>query len=152
MCIVSMCWEYFHERHREYPGETLRRTTGKGPASRLGPGRPDARGRWYHGDAVNHRFSVWPGTSHLKALTRLLAGIGVSTPLSQRTGSVATVCRSIRGRWGFGSTSARGAVSSSQVSYTHLRAHVTVLDLVCRLLLEKKNKNNNKQKNKNVTS
>ena len=27
------------------------------------------------------------------------------------------------------------------VSYTHLRAHETVLDLVCRLLLEKKNSN-----------
>ena len=27
---------------------------------------------------------------------------------------------------------------SSPVSYTHLRAHETVLDLVCRLLLEKK--------------
>ena len=32
------------------------------------------------------------------------------------------------------------------VSYTHLRAHETVLDLVCRLLLEKK-KTNTKQKN-----
>ena len=36
------------------------------------------------------------------------------------------------------------------VSYTHLRAHETVLDLVCRLLLEKKkktkhSKNNNKK-------
>src|SRR5665811_1673120 len=31
------------------------------------------------------------------------------------------------------------------VSYTHLRAHETVLDLVCRLLLEKK-----KQKNKKL--
>ena len=30
----------------------------------------------------------------------------------------------------------------SSVSYTHLRAHETVLDLVCRLLLEKKKKNN----------
>ena len=30
------------------------------------------------------------------------------------------------------------------VSYTHLRAHETVLDLVCRLLLE--NKNNNRKK------
>src|SRR5665811_1680856 len=29
------------------------------------------------------------------------------------------------------------------VSYTHLRAHETVLDLVCRLLLEKKKKNSN---------
>ena len=28
--------------------------------------------------------------------------------------------------------------SSTAVSYTHLRAHETVLDLVCRLLLEKK--------------
>ena len=28
----------------------------------------------------------------------------------------------------------------ASVSYTHLRAHETVLDLVCRLLLEKKNK------------
>ena len=28
---------------------------------------------------------------------------------------------------------------SKAVSYTHLRAHETVLDLVCRLLLEKKN-------------
>ena len=27
------------------------------------------------------------------------------------------------------------------VSYTHLRAHETVLDIVCRLLLEKKNTN-----------
>ena len=30
------------------------------------------------------------------------------------------------------------ATSSATVSYTHLRAHETVLDLVCRLLLEKK--------------
>ena len=29
--------------------------------------------------------------------------------------------------------------STAAVSYTHLRAHETVLDLVCRLLLEKKN-------------
>ena len=28
------------------------------------------------------------------------------------------------------------------VSYTHLRAHETVLDLVCRLLLEKKKQQN----------
>ena len=30
------------------------------------------------------------------------------------------------------------AMSWAPVSYTHLRAHETVLDLVCRLLLEKK--------------
>ena len=36
---------------------------------------------------------------------------------------------------------------SEAVSYTHLRAHETVLDLVCRLLLEKK-KIIQKKKNK----
>ena len=34
------------------------------------------------------------------------------------------------------------------VSYTHLRAHETVLDLVCRLLLEKKNTQQNKHASK----
>src|SRR5665811_1434757 len=33
----------------------------------------------------------------------------------------------------------KGAIIVIPVSYTHLRAHETVLDLVCRLLLEKKN-------------
>ena len=33
-------------------------------------------------------------------------------------------------------------VSIGAVSYTHLRAHETVLDLVCRLLLEKKKQQN----------
>src|SRR5665811_2453612 len=32
------------------------------------------------------------------------------------------------------------ASGAAPVSYTHLRAHETVLDLVCRLLLEKKKK------------
>ena len=35
------------------------------------------------------------------------------------------------------------------VSYTHLRAHETVLDLVCRLLLEKKKKKKKKYTQKN---
>ena len=34
------------------------------------------------------------------------------------------------------------------VSYTHLRAHETVLDLVCRLLLEKKQRNKKKKERK----
>ena len=38
-----------------------------------------------------------------------------------------------------GSHSVKRAVQKHRsVSYTHLRAHETVLDLVCRLLLEKK--------------
>ena len=32
-----------------------------------------------------------------------------------------------------------GGLGLQAVSYTHLRAHETVLDIVCRLLLEKKN-------------
>ena len=35
-------------------------------------------------------------------------------------------------------TSVAANLMSNTVSYTHLRAHETVLDLVCRLLLEKK--------------
>src|SRR5665811_1631876 len=35
-------------------------------------------------------------------------------------------------------TSTQGPIVTNAVSYTHLRAHETVLDLVCRLLLEKK--------------
>ena len=35
-------------------------------------------------------------------------------------------------------TSVEGIFAAGAVSYTHLRAHETVLDLVCRLLLEKK--------------
>ena len=38
--------------------------------------------------------------------------------------------------------------TSKAVSYTHLRAHETVLDLVCRLLLEKKKKKNKAQNTK----
>eukprot|EP00656_Telonema_subtile_P047653 TRINITY_DN54954_c0_g1_i1.p1 TRINITY_DN54954_c0_g1~~TRINITY_DN54954_c0_g1_i1.p1 ORF type:complete len:106 (-),score=19.92 TRINITY_DN54954_c0_g1_i1:3-320(-) len=48
-----------------------------------------------------------------------------------------------------GATSVEGMMSSEyggiSVSYTHLRAHETVLDLVCRLLLEKKKKNKKKK-------
>ena len=45
------------------------------------------------------------------------------------------------GGWAFcsgGDQRIRGKDGYKSVSYTHLRAHETVLDLVCRLLLEKK--------------
>ena len=38
------------------------------------------------------------------------------------------------------------------VSYTHLRAHETVLDLVCRLLLEKKNTYTTHSSSNTITS
>ena len=43
----------------------------------------------------------------------------------------------------------QGLEKLAPVSYTHLRAHETVLDLVCRLLLEKKNITN--KDNENIT-
>ena len=43
---------------------------------------------------------------------------------------------------------AANRIAAPPVSYTHLRAHETVLDIVCRLLLEKKKK---QQPNKHVT-
>ena len=41
---------------------------------------------------------------------------------------------------------------SKTVSYTHLRAHETVLDLVCRLLLEKKKHNKDTNSNTLTTT
>ena len=40
-----------------------------------------------------------------------------------------------------GRVTAPPVLTIGPVSYTHLRAHETVLDLVCRLLLEKKKSN-----------
>ena len=48
------------------------------------------------------------------------------------------------GPFDFSQAPAHGQVP---VSYTHLRAHETVLDLVCRLLLEKKKKTTNNTHN-----
>ena len=48
--------------------------------------------------------------------------------------------------WGSGAEVRRLPIA---VSYTHLRAHETVLDLVCRLLLEKKTKTTNNTRNRN---
>ena len=45
-------------------------------------------------------------------------------------------------------SSQRAAALSAPVSYTHLRAHETVLDLVCRLLLEKKTQQANEKLSK----
>ena len=42
------------------------------------------------------------------------------------------------------------SVNHYAVSYTHLRAHETVLDLVCRLLLDKKNIKKTKKKQQHV--
>ena len=46
-------------------------------------------------------------------------------------------------RGGHGGLESQTALRSLSVSYTHLRAHETVLDIVCRLLLEKKKDKHN---------
>ena len=50
----------------------------------------------------------------------------------------AVVRRAAADRQPFRMRTASVPTTSGPVSYTHLRAHETVLDLVCRLLLEKK--------------
>src|SRR5665811_2532182 len=55
--------------------------------------------------------------------------------------------RGLAGRWGLLIRAFCIMDGWAPVSYTHLRAHETVLDLVCRLLLEKKRKNKNKKIN-----
>ena len=72
----------------------------------------------------------------------VLASILVSALLA---GVVATAVTVAIEKWGGLVGGLLGTVPSTivpagigTVSYTHLRAHETVLDLVCRLLLEKK--------------
>ena len=50
-----------------------------------------------------------------------------------------------------GRVGAGGDRGDGAVSYTHLRAHETVLDLVCRLLLEKKKTHNKHTKIRMLT-
>ena len=54
--------------------------------------------------------------------------------------AVGEACRTGRDGSGAGNEPRQRSVAHRPVSYTHLRAHETVLDLVCRLLLEKKKK------------
>ena len=63
---------------------------------------------------------------------RALAALAAAQGISKQEATV----RAIR------DAAARGLHEAKAVSYTHLRAHETVLDLVCRLLLEKKTQDN----------
>ena len=62
------------------------------------------------------------------------------TRLARRNGGEFPKLRVMAKIWGY-----------TAVSYTHLRAHETVLDLVCRLLLENKKKKTNKPDNAETT-
>src|SRR5665811_1984168 len=86
------------------------------------------------------RGSPAPTARHRNVRSRYCA----RSPFSYRTGSgpEETAARPWTTAWipvssSTSRTAASAGCSPGSVSYTHLRAHETVLDLVCRLLLEK---------------
>ena len=70
------------------------------------------------------------------AMALLLYGVAASLRITSYNTST-TLCARLAIDYTEGGGGGGGITT---VSYTHLRAHETVLDLVCRLLLEKKNK------------
>src|SRR5664280_3453209 len=94
---------------------------------------PEARGR------------MPPKKKKLAAVIKLQINAGAATPappvgpaLGQHGVNIMEFCK----QYNAATEAQRGNVIP--VSYTHLRAHETVLDLVCRLLLEKKKKKQKK--------
>ena len=95
------------------------------------------------------RVTVGAATPTVVAVT--VSGVGANATVGQTVGLSATAQFSdgtasditTQASWDSSNTavatvSQSGSVNFVAVSYTHLRAHETVLDLVCRLLLEKK--------------
>src|SRR5664280_2360477 len=85
-----------------------------------------------------------PGRAHRAARPRHAGGERIASGHPEKAaGARAKSRRCLRARHGAGGGTRNGrgnrpAARRQAVSYTHLRAHETVLDLVCRLLLEKK--------------
>src|SRR5664280_2969690 len=79
-------------------------------------------------NVINPRSAVSRKEEFKKTIVKKGASIGANATI---------VCGHDIGEYAF---IGAGAVVTKPVSYTHLRAHETVLDLVCRLLLEKKKK------------
>src|SRR5659263_731580 len=109
------------------------------------------------GDVVNvEKLLVEPGAT--VELTDVLMvstdqGTTVGTPTVQGAAVICTAVRDGKGkkitiykykrRKGFSKKQGHRQPFTTPVSYTHLRAHETRHDLVCRLLLEKKKKTKN---------
>src|SRR5664280_3655264 len=93
-----------------------------------GPGPPAVRNAWAPPDhcGPNPVMSCTPSTSSGAFIPH---SASASTPVPVATVASAEGAPTLP-------TGSTGTTVS--VSYTHLRAHETVLDLVCRLLLEKK--------------
>src|SRR5664280_2832853 len=107
------------------------------PKDDIRPGRVEVDGRLRIGLLVPHYERIDPG-----GRVQGLRVTGRDQPLPATEGRVAHT-RDI-GRQGQPGPTLPGIDTHDNgivpVSYTHLRAHETVLDLVCRLLLEKKKK------------
>ena len=80
----------------------------------------------------------WTNSTFRRKIQVMRAHAVRSGCVGERTGVEEQRARN--GPWGRGPVSCDIVVAAGPgpVSYTHLRAHETVLDLVCRLLLEKK--------------
>src|SRR5664280_3783665 len=114
------------------------------PGSGREPGEPPRRSA---AGCVRKRpwlESSGPGDRRPHASSEVVQPLGAITVVTTRLEVPWPTCAASPGRQprscGGSGTEPAGAPTrscSSTVSYTHLRAHETVLDLVCRLLLEK---------------
>ena len=86
------------------------------------------------GDVEIHLHAAQAADDHLASTWPAGAASGVGVALHIHASNLARRSQLIQRAGG------RVLQEASPVSYTHLRAHETVLDLVCRLLLEKKKK------------
>src|SRR5665811_2626930 len=88
----------------------------------------------------SRRGTAEPCASHAQYRFLLTSAFSIYPSSGRGMSAVArgSTCRVLDDACGTGD---RIAAEWATVSYTHLRAHETVLDLVCRLLLEKKKKN-----------
>ena len=127
--------------------KALTRPDGRGQAGWIGGAGPGAgygdEGLGLDNDFTNRNtsFMTW-NLMHLAKLLKDAGGFPVGgnqrsgwdagrPTLHPRRHRIAAICHRL-------SNNATGAPRMEAVSYTHLRAHETVLDLVCRLLLDKK--------------
>ena len=101
----------------------------------LGWGHADASGGRWSFDLFDLAGTVLADRFQTVAFFLLFYGLAVRTPLFPLHGWLPNMAQH-----GLIAVAPALMVGTKAVSYTHLRAHETVLDLVCRLLLEKKNK------------
>ena len=87
---------------------------------------------------VYKRQTSWTSSPTRRATACRSATAATTCPPASLPASTACAAITCCTRWAGTPSACRPR--TTPVSYTHLRAHETVLDLVCRLLLEKNNK------------